>query len=184
MRGSHYVVVAALLFSAFGPDSRGEEPNSGKKPDEKEAKPTLTVSNEKGKTTTFTAEAIAKLPRQTMKTTDRSGTQATYEGTSLAEVLRAAGVTLGKELKGPLLTNCVVVQATDNYKVVFSLPELDAASTDQVVLLADRKDGKALDDKEGPYRLVVPHDKRPMRWVRQVTRISIQGVTEPAPEKK
>jgi hypothetical protein len=166
-------VLIALLTAAFAPGSIAAEPPAA-----------LTAVNEKGKTTAFTAEALAKLPRQTVKATDHSGTPATYEGVSLAEVLRAAGVTLGKDLKGPLLANCLVVEAADKYKVVFSLPEIDPEVTDQVVLLADRKDGKALDAKEGPYRLVVPHDKRYMRWVRQVTRIGVQGVTEAAPGKK
>ncbi len=60
-----------------------------------------------------------------------------------------------------------VVQAADGYRVVFSQPDI----TDHVVLLADRNDGKPLDAKEGPYRLVVPHDKRHMLLVRQVTKV-------------
>ena len=35
------------------------------------------------------------------------------------------------------------------------------------------RDGKPLDDAIGPFRLVVPTDKRGARWVRQVTRIRI-----------
>jgi molybdopterin-binding protein len=62
--------------------------------------------------------------------------------------------------------------------------EIDPDITDRVVLLADRKDGKPLDAKEGPYRLVVPHDKRHMRWVRQVTRISVEAVAESASDKR
>ena len=55
--------------------------------------------------------------------------------------------------------------------------------TDKVVLLADRKDGKPLLGGEGPYRLVVPDDKRPLRWVKQVARISVRGGA-PAAGKK
>jgi hypothetical protein len=132
------------------------------------------VTNEQGKTTLLTAEALAKLPRQKVNATGHSGVPVTYEGVALAEVLRASKVTLGKDLKGPLLANCLVIEASDHYRVVFSLPEVDPDVTDKVVLLADRKDGKALDDKEGPYRLVVPHDKRPSRWVKQVSRIMVQ----------
>jgi hypothetical protein len=59
---------------------------------------------------------------------------------------------------------------------VFALPELDPAFTDKQVLLAFLKDGKALDDKEGPYRIVIPDEKRMARWVRQVTTLKIVDV--------
>jgi hypothetical protein len=42
--------------------------------------------------------------------------------------------------------------------------------------LAQVKDGKSLDDKEGPYRIVIPDEKRMARWVRQVTRLRIVEV--------
>jgi hypothetical protein len=180
------VMVAALLtagpFGGFYPPAAADEP--AKKGQDKKEPDALTAVNEKGKATGFSAEALAKLPRQTVKASDPAGTPAAYEGVSLAEVLKAAGVTLGKDLKGPLLANCVVVQAADGYRVVFSLPEIDPDMTDRVVLLADRKDGKPLDAKEGPYRLVVPHDKRHLRWVRQVTRVSVEVAAETGSDRK
>jgi hypothetical protein len=57
---------------------------------------------------------------------------------------------------------------------VFALPELDDAFTDRIVLLADRKDGKGLTEREGPFRIIVPHEKRPARWVRQVVSLTIR----------
>src|SRR5262249_30508347 len=53
-------------------------------------------------------------------------------------------------------------------------PEIVPELTAKAWLLPDRKEGKALDAKEGPYRLIVPQDKRAMRWVRQVNRIAVQ----------
>jgi DMSO/TMAO reductase YedYZ molybdopterin-dependent catalytic subunit len=140
------------------------------------------VENEKGKVTALSAGDLAKLPRKSVKATDSSGKPATYEGVPLAEVLRAGGVTLGKDLmKRPLLANALLVEAADDYRVVFSLPEVDPDLSDNLVLLADRKDGKPLDAKEGPLRLVVPRDKVRMRWVRQVTRLAVRPVaTSPA----
>jgi hypothetical protein len=174
-----FLVATALV--APGTSSKADDAKNAA--DTKEA-PALTAVNEKGKVTTFSVEAFGKLPRQTVKSKDHSGTPATYEGVALFEILRAADVAMGKELKGPLLANCLVVKALDGYRVVFSLPEVDPDVTDHVVLLADRKDGKPLDAKEGPYRLVVPQDKRYMRWVRQVTRIAVQGVAEIGPDHK
>lgn len=57
-----------------------------------------------------------------------------------------------------------------------ALPELDPAFTDKQVVLAFLKNGKPLDDKEGPYRIVIPDEKRMARWVRQVTALKIVEV--------
>jgi len=138
----------------------------------------LTLVNESGTVTVLSAKEFAKLPRQSLKAKDHSGAPAEYEGVTLAEVLQTAKVALGKDLKGPLLANCLLVEAADGYRVTFALPEVDPSMTDNLVLLADRKDGKPLDAKEAPYRLVVPQDKKYSRWVRQVTRISVRTTTE------
>jgi hypothetical protein len=160
------VMVGFFLAAALSHGSEAKKQNAG----------TLTAVNESGKATVFSPKAIAKLPRITVKAKTHSGALATYEGVSLAEVLRSAGITLGKGLKGPLLANCLLVEASDGYRVVFSLAEVDPAWTENVVLLADRKDGKPLDAKEGLFRLVAPRDKKQGRWVRQVIRISVTRV--------
>ena len=114
---------------------------------------------------------------------DHKGNPATYEGVLLADVLRSAGVTLGKDLKGPLLANYLLVEAADGYRVVFALPEVDPELTDKVVLLADRKDGEALNAEDGPFKIIAPGDKRNMRRVRRVTRISVRSGAPAAKDK-
>jgi hypothetical protein len=46
---------------------------------------------------------------------------------------------------------------------VFPLAEFDPGFSDQVILVADRRDGQPLNSREGPRRLIVPRDKRPAR---------------------
>jgi hypothetical protein len=46
--------------------------------------------------------------------------------------------------------------------------------TDRVVLLADTKDGQPLPTREGPFRIIVPDEKRPARWVRQVRAVTVR----------
>jgi hypothetical protein len=70
----------------------------------------------------------------------------------------------------------LLVEAADSYRVVIALPELDPAFADKQVVLAFLKDGKPLDEKEGPYRIVIPDEKRMARWVRQVTGLKIVDV--------
>jgi hypothetical protein len=57
--------------------------------------------------------------------------------------------------------------------VVFALPEVDPAFALREIILADRRDRKPLDTKEGPFRIVAPGDKKAARWVRQVTELRL-----------
>ncbi len=91
----------------------------------------------------------------------------------LIEVVSRAGVPTGAELRGPGVALYVVVEAADGYRAVFALPELDPAFTDRVILLADRRDGRPLSDREGPLQVIVPGEKKHARWVRQVVRLAI-----------
>jgi hypothetical protein len=68
----------------------------------------------------------------------------------------------------------VIVEATDGYRAVFSSAELDPELTDRIFLLADTKDGQPLPPREGPLRIIVPSDKRPARWVRQVKALTVR----------
>lgn len=96
-----------------------------------------------------------------------------YSGVALTDLLALVNAPLGDSLRGRSLATYVVVEAADGYRVLFSIVELDARFTDRVVLLADRKDGQPLPAAEGPYRLIVPGEKRPARWERQVVRVSL-----------
>ena len=139
--------------------------------------PGLTVKNGSEASIAATPEVWDKLPRTSLKVQTQEG-EATYEGVLLAELLKLAGAPLGKELRGKMLTRYVLVKAADDYRVVFSLPEVDPETATQVVLVADRRDGKPLDNKEGPYRIVLGSEKKRARWVRQVIRISVEGSDE------
>lgn len=68
------------------------------------------------------------------------------------------------------------MKAADGYRAVFALPELDPAFTDKQIVLAFLKNGKLLDDKEGPYCIVIPDEKRKARWVRRVTTLKIVDI--------
>ncbi|HUJ30014.1 MAG TPA: hypothetical protein VLY23_01940 [Candidatus Acidoferrum sp.] len=57
----------------------------------------------------------------------------------------------------------------DARSLPLSLAELDSDFQDSDVLVADTLEGTPLDSKEGPFKLVAPHDKRPARWVRMVS---------------
>ena len=113
------------------------------------------------------------LKQTEVNATDHGGQQRVYKGVALFDILNAAGVTLGSLLRGKNLLKYVEVRAADGYEVIFSLPEIDPEFTAQTILLAYEVDGKPLPKGEGPFRLVVPNDKKHARWIRDITTITV-----------
>jgi DMSO/TMAO reductase YedYZ molybdopterin-dependent catalytic subunit len=111
----------------------------------------------------LTMDELKAMPIAKVSVKDHVGSSAVYEGVPLHEILKKAGAPEGEALRGPALQLCVVVKAADNYKVVFSLAELDPLFNDKQVLLAFRRNGQELDAKAGPLHLVIPDEKRQAR---------------------
>jgi len=132
----------------------------------------LTVQAENGKQTILTRADIGALPSIKI-TTGAASDPTTFEGVSLKAVLEKGGVTFGDTLRGKRMASFLLVEATDGYRAVIALPELDEAFTNKQIFLAFSKNGKPLDDKEGPYRIVIPDEKRMARWVKQVSALKI-----------
>ena len=109
----------------------------------------LIILDETGKQTSLARADIGALPHVKISTSV-SGTAATFEGVTVKAVLARAGVGFGETMRGKRLASCLLVEASDGYRAVIALLELDPAFTDKQVLLAFLKDGKPLDDKEGP----------------------------------
>jgi hypothetical protein len=84
------------------------------------------------------------MPWQSVSIADQDGTQVSYEGVSLRDVLNRAGAPFGKDLRSKALANYILAKARDGYEVVFTLAELDADFANESILVADKRDGKAL----------------------------------------
>jgi DMSO/TMAO reductase YedYZ molybdopterin-dependent catalytic subunit len=134
----------------------------------------LTVGGEVTTPLKLTAADLAKLPHRSVTARTHDGKAASFDGIELGDVLQLAGVKFGEQLRGKDLALFLVVGAADGYRAVFALPELDHAFTDRIIILADRRDGKPLAEREGPLRIVVPAEKREARWVRQVVALTIR----------
>jgi Oxidoreductase molybdopterin binding domain len=122
--------------------------------------------------TPVTAEYLATFARHTVKA-DEHGAEVTYEGVLVHDILEKAGAPLGEELRGKALADFVLITARDGYAVVYALTEFEPAFTDSDIILADKSNGHALGDKQGPFKVVVPHDKKPSRSVRMVRDIQV-----------
>jgi hypothetical protein len=136
------------------------------------AQASLTLVGLDGRSRSVSPADLARLARRdtTVSAHEVSGR---YSGVALTDLLALVNAPLADSLRGRSLATYVVAEASDGYRVLFSIAELDSKFTDRVVILADRKDGQPLPAAEGPYRLIVPGEKRPARWARQVIRISL-----------
>lgn len=122
---------------------------------------------------TLSAADLASLPREQAKVTEQDGTISTYEGVALTEVLKKAGLSFGKQMRGKALAGYVLAGAADGYEVVFGTGELDPGLGAANVLVADKRDGKPLFEYQGPLRLVVPADKEGARSVRMLRTLQV-----------
>jgi hypothetical protein len=135
----------------------------------------LAIETDTGKQTVLTKADIESMSR--VKVTNGPPDSPTiYEGVTVKALLERAGVEFGESLRGKRLASCLLVEAADGYRVVIALPELDPAFTDKQIVLAFLQDGKPLDARTGPYRIVIPDEQRMARWVRQVTTLKIVDV--------
>ena len=121
---------------------------------------------------TLSTTELAALPRDSVQVRVHDGPAQWYAGPRLLDVLRRAGARVDT-VRGPALAQYVLVEARDGYRVVFGLGELTEGLGGQPLLLANRVDGAALSDQEGPWRLIAPGDTRAARWARQVVAIRL-----------
>jgi hypothetical protein len=133
----------------------------------------LAVTGDIASPLSLTADDLAKMSRETVSVPAPDGTKIVYEGVTLLAVLQKAGAPFGKQLRGKVLSSYVLAKATDGYQVIFTLGELDPDFGNESILVADKRDGKPLPDKQGPFRLVCPNDHEGARSVRMLQTLEI-----------
>jgi hypothetical protein len=136
----------------------------------------LTIKTYEGKTLNFSPEELAALPHKQVSVFNaHSKANETYSGVLLADLLGKAGVPLGENVRGKLFMTGIVAQGMDNYSVLYSLAEVDPSIHTGDVIVADTLDGQKL-GKDGAFKMVSSEEKRPARWVRNLTSISVVKV--------
>jgi hypothetical protein len=165
-RLSWFSTVLCLAVAA-GP-ARAQQASAPRDP----ASGTLVIAGDVKETVSITPAELKTMPRTTV-TVEDNGRPVRYEGVLVGELLKRAGVPLGRDLSGKAVASYVRASAKDGYQVVFALPELDPAFTASDIIVADTIDGQPLFDYQGPLRLVAPHDKRGARSIRMVQRLEV-----------
>lgn len=138
-----------------------------------EKKPTVSVTGEVTKPLTLTQEDLSKMKRTDAMLKDRDGKQYRYTGVPIYEILKQAGATVGKQLHGENLAKYLLVKAADGYQVLFSLAELDSSFTDRVVILADQMEGGPIPSGKGPFRIIIPGERKPARCAFEVSQLIV-----------
>lgn len=133
----------------------------------------VTVDGDVGKPFRISAATFGVMKTAKVKVTDHDGKEHEYSGIPLYDIITNAEAVPDNQLKGKALTKFLLVTAADGYQVVISLAEIDPAYTDRVILLANREDGEDLPANFGPFRLIVPGDKRPARSAMRVISMSV-----------
>jgi hypothetical protein len=130
----------------------------------------LTVA---GKVTTLTPADLKAMPQKTVKVhNEHTKMDEAYSGVPLGDLLTKAGFLVDKTTQRTMLRSYVKAEGTDKYWVLYSLTEVEASEHDGDVLVAISMDGKDL-GADGALKLISTGDKKPQRWVRNLTVITI-----------
>ena len=124
---------------------------------------------------TVLADALKSMAHKTVTVHNpHTNADETYSGVPLIELLKQVGAPTGRDVHGKALSEYVVATGSDGYKAVLALAEVEPDFHPGDVLVADTMDGKPMDAKTGPFRLVVSDDKRPARSVRNLVSIQLK----------
>jgi hypothetical protein len=116
--------------------------------------PALTVQGIGGTSATLSTADLARLPRQTVKTTTY-GTPVTFQGVLLADVLSKVALPTGEKFHSTGASYDLTVEGKDGYRAVFAWAELDSGSMDKPVYMVTEREeagwevGAAVDGATG-----------------------------------
>ena len=163
------VVPCLLAFSAWAQQAAPPKPSAG--PADFKISGSVTTPLD------LTATDLKNMPRKTLRVDNaHSKKMEVYEGVLVEDLLQKAGVPQGEQLRGQAMATYVLVEAADNYRVIFSLAEFNSSFQDSEIIVADTMDGAPIPAALGPFRLVAPHEKRPARWVEMVKSLTVVRV--------
>ncbi len=112
------------------------------------------------------------------------GDKATFTGAVIGDLLAEVGAPSDVRLHGPPVNQIVIVTGQDGFTTVLSLAETEKSFRTEPIILADQRNGKPLDAKQGPYRLVIGGELKPARSVYAVIEIELRPVNTNDPSSK
>ena len=133
----------------------------------------LTVTVD-GKTMTFSVADLNAMAQKTVHVHNaHNNTDETYTGPALGDVLARAGFTASKPTQREMLHSYVQAKGTDDYWVLYSLTEVEPGEHDGDVIVATGMNGGGV-GADGQIKLVSSEDRKPQRWVRNLTALTVK----------
>jgi hypothetical protein len=131
---------------------------------------TLTVD---GKATTLSVAELQAMPQKTVTVhNEHTKTDETYAGVLLGDLLAKYGFPVDKTTHRKMLRSYLVAEGTDKYWVLYSVTE--GSEHNGEVIVATSMGGKPLGE-DGQLKLVDSGDKKPQRWVRNLSAITVKS---------
>ncbi len=169
-----HLALFLLLVSPFVPLSAAQVASSQTATEDPSALPGVTLVGTVGQHVLITDATLQTLPRKTLSLRNaHTGVIETYEGVLLPALLARVDAPLGKKLHGTALAVYVDAAGSDGYHALYSLAEVDPSFHPGEILVADRVNGQPMGTKQGPFQLVNTEDRRPARWVHNLTSIHL-----------
>jgi len=140
------------------------------------------VKGPQGRVETVTAADMRAMHQASV--TVPYGHKATFSGAVIGDLLAEVGAPSDVRLHGPPVNQIVIVTGQDGFTTVLSLAETEKSFRDRPIILADQENGKPLDAKQGPYRLVIGGELKPARSVYAVIEIELRPVNTNDPSSK
>lgn len=135
----------------------------------------LTPSVE-GRAATLTVAELRAMPQKTVIVHNgHTNTHETYSGVALSDLLAKYGAPLDSQGRKRILHSYLRVEGTDHYFVLYSGAEIEGSIHNGDVIVATSVNGKDLGD-DGEIKLVASGDKKPMRWVSNLAKITLVTV--------
>jgi hypothetical protein len=125
-----------------------------------------------GRSVSFSSARLTELATDTLRVALHHGQEQTFRVVKLGALLLDAGVRIDS-VRGPRTTWVVVAAAADGFRAAFTLAELAEDLGPSRVYLAVGTTTGPLPPDEGPFRLLVPTDRRQGRWARQVVSLEV-----------
>ncbi len=103
----------------------------------------------------------------------------TYAGVPISAILTKLGIPFEKTNEHILLETYVIAEGTDGYKTLLSVYETLAAIRQADAIVADAiiTDGEFGPlGKDGAFKLIIPGDTRPQRWVQNLKSLTFKTV--------
>ncbi|MBL7965184.1 MAG: molybdopterin-dependent oxidoreductase [Flavobacteriales bacterium] len=123
--------------------------------------------------TTLNARVLSTLPVHSAHVENRDGEKHTYSGPYVIDVLQAGCPGLSRADKRDRVGFVVRATSADGYRAAVALMEADTTFSPAPAILALTMDGRPLDAREGPVKLIVPGDMRHARHVRGVSVLEV-----------